>query len=125
MLNRSGITKTTLSAPKQILANVDLQSSVGCIVAAAVGGAGKISKAGTPVRIDFTNLQKPAVLATASVAMNAVLLHDVDTTKGNANGTALIFGFVNINRLDEDVVTLVETAQTAATATKQVTFLKV
>lgn len=27
MLNRSGVTKTTLSAPKQILANVDLQSS--------------------------------------------------------------------------------------------------
>lgn len=125
MLNRSGVTKTTLPAPKQILANVELQSSVGCIVAAAVGGTGKISKAGTPIQIDFTDLQKPAVLATASVAMNAVLLHDVDTTKGNANGTALIFGFVNINRLDEDVVTLVETAQTAAAATKQVTFLKV
>lgn len=124
MLNRSGVTKTTLSAPKQILANVDLQSSVGCIVAAAVGGVSEISKAGTPIQIDFTDLQKPAVLATADVAMNAVLLHDVDTTKGDANGTALIFGFVNLNRLDEDVVTLVETAQTAATATKQVTFLK-
>ena len=121
MLNRSGVTKTTLSAPKQILANVDLQSSVGCIVAAAVGGVGEISKAGTPIQIDFTDLQKPAVLATADVAMNAVLLHDVDTTKGDANGTALIFGFVNLNRLDEDVVTLVETAQTAAAATKQVT----
>lgn len=32
MLNRSGISKTTLAAPKQILANVELQSSVGCIV---------------------------------------------------------------------------------------------
>ena len=124
MLNRSGVTKTTLSAPKQILANVDLQSSVGCIVSAAVGGAGEISKAGTPIQIDFTDLQKPAVLATADVAMNAVLLHDVDTTKGDANGTALIFGFVNLNRLDEDVVALIETAQTAAAATKQVTFLK-
>lgn len=125
MLNKSGTTKTTLSAPKQILANVDLQSSVGCVVATEVGGAGKISKAGTPIQIDFTDLQKPAVLATADVAMNAVLLHDVDTTKDNANGTALIFGFVNINRLDEDVVTLVKTAQTAEAATKQVTFLNV
>lgn len=124
MLNKSGVTKTTLSAPKQILANVNLQSSVGCIVSAEVGGVGKISKAGTPIQIDFTDLQKPAVLANDNMAMNAVLLHDVDTTKGNANGTALIFGFVNLNRLDEDVVTLVEAAQTAA-ATRQVTFLKV
>ena len=32
MLNKSGINKTTLTAPKQILANVELQASVGCIV---------------------------------------------------------------------------------------------
>lgn len=30
-----------------------------------------------------------------------VLLHDVDVTTGDDNGTLLIFGFVNINRLDE------------------------
>ena len=29
-----------------------------------------------------------------------VLLHDVDVTAGDDNGTLLIFGFVNINRLD-------------------------
>lgn len=29
-----------------------------------------------------------------------VLLHDVDVTAGSDNGTLLIFGFVNINRLD-------------------------
>ena len=32
MLNRSGITTDTYGAPKQILANVELQASVGCIV---------------------------------------------------------------------------------------------
>ena len=31
-----------------------------------------------------------------------VLLHDVDVTAGDDNGTLLIFGFVNINRLDTD-----------------------
>ena len=30
-----------------------------------------------------------------------VLLHDVDVTAGDNNGTLLIFGFVNINRIDE------------------------
>ena len=56
MLNRSGISKTTLTATKQILANVELQSSVGCIVPQALGvavGTKKIAKAGTPINISF------------------------------------------------------------------------
>ena len=31
---------------------------------------------------------------------NVVLLHDVDITDGNANGTGLVAGIVNYNRLD-------------------------
>lgn len=114
MLNRSGITKTTATAPTQILADVDNQFSVGCIVPATMqttanDGTRKIVKAGTPIKIDLSNLQTPAAApttdpATASGAtasdMNAVLLHDVDVTDGNANGTALVFGFVNLNRVD-------------------------
>lgn len=66
MLNKSGIAKTTLTAPKQILANVDLQASVGCIVPTAVGvevGAKKIVKAGTPIFVNFGNLQADAAAA--------------------------------------------------------------
>ena len=114
MLNKSGITTTTAVAPTQILADVSLQMSVGCIVAATLqatanDGGRKIVKAGTPIKIDLSNLQTPATApttnpATASGAtasdMNAVLLHDVDVTSGNANGTALLFGFVNLNRID-------------------------
>ena len=39
----------------------------------------------------------------SSEASNAVgvLLHDVDVTTGDANGTLLLFGFVNTNRIDE------------------------
>lgn len=216
MLNRSGITTTNYTNVKQILANVEMQASVGCIVAQAVGvdvGSKKIAKAGTPIVVDFTNLQADATAptgptlgfftvqittafandekitiagtvytkkATESVAdkqfagttaaeqvtsllkmvttskynvaavsgatdkigftqkivdaadtsgptitktsttgaigsvtkvttanagttANAVLLHDVDVTAGKANGTALYFGVVNINRLDADV----------------------
>lgn len=114
MPNRSGISKTTATAPTQILADVDNQFAVGCIVpstmqSTANDGARKIVKAGTPLKIDLSNLQTPAAAPTTNPAasssstasdMNAVLLHDVDVTAGNANGSALVFGFVNINRID-------------------------
>lgn len=129
MLNRSGIKKKTLTNVTQILANVDLQLSVGCIVKSNEGvavGTRNIMKAGTPLKIDFNNLQTPAEKADAdSKAMNAVLLHDVDVTDGNANGTALIFGFVNVNRIDSATQSLITTAAGNATASKMVTFLKV
>lgn len=127
MLNRSGISKTTMTAPKQILANVELQSSVGCIVPQALGvavGGKKIAKAGTPIKIDLMNLQTAASKADGTTAMNAVLLHDVDVTDGNANGTALIFGFVNVNRVDTDMATAITTAVGATGASKQITFIK-
>ena len=127
MLNRSGISKTTMTAPRQILANVELQSSVGCIVPQALGvevGGKKIAKAGTPIEVDLMNLQTAAVKADGTTAMNAVLLHDVDVTNGNANGTALIFGFVNVNRVESDVATAITTAVGATGASKQITFIK-
>lgn len=127
MLNRSGVSKTTLTAPKQILANVELQSSVGCIVPQSLGvtvGAHKIAKAGTPIKVDLMNLQSAAQAANGTVAMNAVLLHDVDVTAGNANGTALIFGFVNVNRVDSDVATKITTALAAEGRSTLVTFMK-
>lgn len=127
MLNRSGISKSTYAATKQILANVELQSSVGCIVPQALGvavGTKKIAKAGTPIKVDLMNLQTPAVKADGTTPLNAVLLHDVDVTAGNANGTALIFGFVNVNRVDTDVATAITTAVGAAAASKQITFMK-
>lgn len=127
MLNRSGISKATYAAEKQILANVELQSSVGCIVPQSLGvtvGSKKIAKAGTPIKIDLMNLQSTAVKADGTTPLNAVLLHDVDVTAGNANGTALIFGFVNVNRVDADVAAAITTAVDAVGASKQITFMK-
>ena len=117
MLNRSGVAKTTFTATKQILANVELQSSVGCIVPQSLGvavGTKKIAKAGTPIKIDLMNLQTAVVKADNTNAMNAVLLHDVDVTNNEANGTALIFGFVNVNRLDLDVIEAIKIANLGA-----------
>ena len=127
MLNRSGVAKTTYAATKQILANVEHQVSVGCIVPQTLGvtvGSKKIAKAGTPIKVDLINLQTPAVKADGTVALNAVLLHDVDVTIGNANGTALIFGFVNVNRVDTDVATAITTAAAATGVSPKITFIK-
>ena len=127
MLNRSGVSTNTYGATKQILANVELQSSVGCIVPQDLGvavGAKKIAKAGTPIQIDLLNLQTVAKKADAATALNAVLLHDVDVTSGNANGTALVFGFVNVNRVDTDVAAAITTATGAADKSPLITFVK-
>lgn len=128
MLNRSGVAKATYAATKQILANVELQSSVGCVVPQLLGvevGTKKIAKAGTPIKVNLTNRNVVVEKADGTTAMNAVLLHDVDVTAGNANGTALIFGFVNVNRVDSDVATAITTAAAATGASKLITFMKV
>lgn len=127
MLNHSGIAKNSFAATKQILANVDLQSSVGCIVPQSLGvtvGSKKIAKAGTPIKVDLMNLNGAAVKADGTTPLNAVLLHDVDVTDGNANGTALIFGFVNVNRVDSDVAAAITTAVGAAARSTLITFMK-
>lgn len=127
MLNRDTISKTSYLATRQILANVDLQSSVGCIVPKSLGvavGNKTIAKAGTPIYVDLMNLQTPAVKADGTTALNAVLLHDVDVTAGNANGTALIFGFVNVNRVDTDVAAAITTAIAADGVSEKITFMK-
>ena len=127
MLNRDGVSKTTYGAPRQILANVDLQSSVGCIVPQTLGvavGAKKIAKAGTPIKVDLMNRQNAVAKADGTTAMNAVLLHDVDVTAGNANGTALVFGFVNVNRVESDVAALITTAVGNANASSLLVFMK-
>ena len=133
MLNNDGIKKTTYGAPKQILMNVEFQLSVGCRVPKTMGtsvNGRTIVKAGTPIYIDFSDLQEVAQApaeaqgTSGAVVANAVLLHDVDVTDaavgGSKNGTALIFGFVNVNRLDADVQELV----TPGTKVGDVQFIK-
>lgn len=195
MFNYDGVKRSSYGAPVQILANVELQYSMGCRVPQSLGtdvpNVGKIAKAGTPIFIDLSvrdevpvaqpgavtetatgsivtgaGITKVEVVAatfktavsntsgtykfkatvedntttwklgtdtvtlntygvtvtgtvadgdeiqvvfTASgnVTANAVLLHNVNVTDGTKNGTALLFGFVNYNRLESDVQALV------------------
>lgn len=69
MLNRSGVTTQTLGIGSQILANVEMQASVGCVVGQSLGvdqaDGKKIAFAGTPISIDPANRAAAAVAAGA------------------------------------------------------------
>lgn len=111
MLNQTGIKKETYGSTNQILFNVEPQVSVGIVVDDSVQATAnslgkKIVKAGTPLTGDLTNRLTQFTAAKAGSESEAsdavgVLLHDVDVTTGDANGTLLIFGFVNLDRIDE------------------------
>lgn len=107
MHNNSGIKKETYGNVQQILFAVEHQVSVGIVVDETCGveqtNGRKIAKAGTPVTGDLDKRTVAFTPATTGVSTNVigVLLHDVDVTTGDNNGTLLLFGFVNTNRLDE------------------------
>lgn len=108
MLNNPGVTKVSATAPRQILFNVDHQVSIGVVVndtgVTANSEGKKILKAGMPLKGDITE-RDTAFTTTAAADAAGILLHDVDVTNGEANGTMLVHGFVNLDRLEEDVVT--------------------
>lgn len=129
MLNQSGITKITGAAPNQILFNVQNQMSVGIKLAKNFSGAvtennRKIVKAGTPLNGDLTARNTAFVAAADSTAPAVgVLLHDVDVTDADANATLLIWGFVNLDRVDETTAALITETRKSELAGK-VWFLK-
>ena len=129
MLNQSGIKKTTGAAPVQILFNVQNQMSVGIKLAKNFTGAvtengRKIVKAGTPLSGDLTARGTAFVAAedTSNPAVG-ILLHDVDVTDDAANATLLIWGFVNLSRVDSTTAALI-TATRKTELSGKVWFLK-
>jgi hypothetical protein len=114
MLNRTGIFTETAAAPVQILYNVQNQVSVSILVdgstTSVTEDGRKIVKAGTPLAGDLADR---STAFKAGDTPTGVLLHDVDITDGTANGTLLIWGFVNLDRLDSATQTLATAAKTA------------
>lgn len=109
MLNRTGIKTETYNNINQILFAVQHQVSVGVLVddtdVIADASGKKIIKAGTPVTGDLEKRELP--FSKSATNVQGVLLHDVDVTVGEENGTLLLFGFVNLNRLDEETRALI------------------
>lgn len=132
MFNNTGITKVTGAAPVQILFNVQNQMSVSIVVddAYSVNRDGKkIVPAGTPLSGDLTARETAFVQAKDATsagndgkAATGVLLHDVDVTNGDNNGTLLIWGFVDLNKLDTTTAALI--TATRKSEMKNIIFLK-
>lgn len=124
------IKQVAATATKQILFATQPSMSVGVVLGNTGVNANsegkKILKAGTPLKGSLEARGTAWTLSADSSGTNpavGVLLHDVDVTAGNENGTALIFGFVDLNKVDSSVTALITTAAKTALAGK-VTFLK-
>lgn len=105
MLNNTGVKKESFVSGNQILFAVEHQVSMGVVVDQSVGVEDaatkkKIAKAGTPLAGNLDERGTAFTLATGADVVG-VLLHDVDVTIGDNNGSILLFGFVNTNRIDE------------------------
>lgn len=111
------IIKETYGADKNILIAPELAFTIGCIVSdtgagvVATDDGRKIIKAGTPVG-GATNVleNRQTVLETDGTAQG-VILHDVDVTEGNNNATLVVAGYVDLLKLEDSVLALVETAK--------------
>lgn len=114
-------------SPKQILAIVEPKVAIGAVIGdtgvTANEQGRKIIPAGTPVGGEASTLDDSQAVLTVSNDAKAqgVLEHDVDVTNGTTDGTLIIFGFVNENRLD-DSLTISPEAKTALNG--KVTFMK-
>lgn len=127
MLNHTGIKKETLAGPVQILFNAQNQMSVGIRVSNAyfvTRDGRKIVPVGTPLSgsLEARNTAFVKAVDTTNPA-TGVLLHDVDVTDGEANGTLLIWGFVDLNKVDTATAALI-TANRKTELAGRVTFLK-
>lgn len=121
--------------PKQIMLADSQMVSFGVIIGnegvTADSNGKKILKAGTPITGDIearNTAFKKATSTTpgepAATTSNAVgiLLHDVDVTAGNENGTIVLFGFVDLDKLDAETFKLI-TADVKTALSGKVTFL--
>lgn len=111
MYNNTHVKHETYGNRNQILFAIEHQVSMGCVVAQSVGvdvNGRKIAKAGTPIT---GNLDERTTAFTKATGANAVgiLLHDVDVTVAENNATILLFGFVNVNRIDDTTRALITT----------------
>jgi hypothetical protein len=65
----------------------------------------KIVKAGTPITGDLKTRNTAFTVATENVV--GIVLHDVDVTEGTNNGVVVVFGVVDLEKLESDVQKLI------------------
>lgn len=133
MLNQSGIERVTGMVRKSIVIDNKLMFATSCMVANTEVSPGedgkKIVKAGTPLKGDLKNRGTAFTVAKKDdTGIVGILETDVDVTKGNANAACIVFGFIDESKLDNSVVTLLDTANTDSSKIRDklplITFIK-
>ena len=129
MLNQSTISTETGATRKTILIDELNSTAFSCKVAntgiSADADGKKIAKAGTPLTGDLTARGTAFAKATTTEGVSnavGILLHDVDVTDGTKNAQVVVFGFIDLNKLDSDVQSLIDNGVKAAL--KMVQFVK-
>lgn len=111
---------------------VTLGAQIGNTGVSADTNGRKIVRAGTPLYGDLLDRDTAFVVATqteaaegkpASNNANAVLLHDVDVTAGDENGTIISTGHIDLLKLDEDVQDLVTDEAIASLKAEGIKFI--
>lgn len=114
MLNNPSVKRTTYGNRKTILVDELNSTSVSCIVSndgvTADEDGVKMVKAGTPVYGDLTN-RDTAMTTTGTGKPCGVILHDVEVTTGPANSQIVIFGTIDVSKVEDDVATLLKAAE--------------
>ena len=125
MLNQSTVKTTIGTTRKTILVDEFNSTALSCMVAntgvEANSKGRKIIKAGTPVAGSLTARETAFTVAADGTGAVGVVLHDVDVTEGTANSQVVIFGFIDVSKLESDVVTMVNVA---AAKLKMIQFVK-
>ena len=105
----------TYGAPEKhiLIANDSYMVTLPAIIKATGVSAGadgkKIVKAGTPVYGDIEKRDSGFAISGDTAA--GVVMHDVDVTAGDENGTLVIAGCVDLLKLDDSVKTAVASAK--------------
>lgn len=123
MLNQTGFKTESYGTRKTILVDEFNSTALSCMVSnegvTADSDGKKIVKAGTPVYGSILERNTPLTVSAKTTGSGqdavttklcGVILHDVDVTAGTANSQVLIFGFIDVTKVDSTTATKLKSA---------------
>lgn len=122
MLNQTGFESKSYATRKTILVDPQNSTALSCMVSDTGVTAGSDGKkmvlAGTPIYGDklarntaFTVTAPTPESGKPAAKPIGVIVHDVDVTNGPANSQFLIFGTIDITKIDSSVVASLKAAE--------------
>lgn len=105
------ITTVEYTTPKTILSAPELAYTLPVKVAntgvTEDSNGRKIIKAGTPIKGDLE--KRSDAFETSTEDATGILLHEVDVTDGNNNGTIVVAGAIDVSKVDTETAALYTT----------------